>query len=70
VLAFHAAVALFALLVVARNARRALGLFRPGTAGEARAAAVVPLLACAAAGTVLAVAVKRLFEILSHPNWR
>jgi len=66
VIAFHAAAALFALLILARHGRRALTLFARGAAGEARAGAVVPLLACAAAAAVLVVAVKGLLGALMN----
>ena len=69
----HVAAALFALLILARNGRRALGLFahRDGD-GDApgrvpRLAGLVSLLACAAALAVLWVAVKGLAPALMNP---
>ncbi len=61
--AFHALAALFALLMLARHGRRALGVFRrpgPEDAPGGRAGALVPLLNCAIALAVLWVAVKGL----------
>jgi hypothetical protein len=68
---FHVAAALFALLILARNGRRALGLFARGDGdppgGAPRLAGLVSLLACAAALAVLWVAVKGLAPALMNP---
>ena len=66
-IAFHVAAALFALLVLVRNGRRALVLTDRAAPPEARTGALVPLIACAAAA-VLVVAVKGLVRalMLSH----
>ena len=53
---FHVAAALFALLVLARNGRRALALFDRTASPEDRSAALVPLIACGASVAVLLVA--------------
>ena len=67
-IAFHVAAALFALLVLVRNGRRALVLTDRAAPPEARTGALVPLIACAAAAAVLVVAVKGLVRalMLSH----
>jgi len=75
--AINALAAVLALLVLARNGRRALALFRrPGPdAPDAqegpggRAFAVLPLLNCVIAGVVLWVAVKGLLPgLMNHPG--
>ena len=72
--AINALAVLLALLVLARNGRRALALLRapdpdapPASGG--RAAAVLPLLNCVLAGVVLWVAVKGLLAgLMNHPG--
>jgi hypothetical protein len=63
---FHAAAALFALVVLVRNAGRALKLLAPRSAAADRLAGLAPLLASLAALAVLWVAVKGLLAPLMN----